>query len=186
MATAGVMWQGDNMQASEITNYIARIVEGFGALNVGDQFKREALRNIQVWLSEDEFQPYREQILDLVERGEFELLLDSFYQVLPFGTGGRRGPVGIGTNRINPWTIAASAQGHSDYLTKQYGEDARKRGVVLAYDVRKYPNTGIYSDELPNPIKGITSIILLRRALLMTGGTGGVSALTKYLAQIIG
>ena len=140
-----------------MTNYIAEIKEGFSGLNVGEQFKREALRNIQVWLSEDEFKPYREQILDLTTRKEFELLLDSFYQVLPFGTGGRRGPVGIGTNRINPWTIAASAQGHSGYLTKQHGENALRRGVVLAYDVRKYPDTGIYNDELPNPVKGITS-----------------------------
>ena len=140
-----------------MTDYVAEIEEGFRELHAGDQFKQEALRNIEVWLNDDEFEPYREQILDLVERKEFELLLDSFYQVLPFGTGGRRGPVGIGTNRINPWTIAASAQGHSDYLVKQYGEDARKRGVVLAYDVRKYPDTGLYSNELPNPVKGITS-----------------------------
>jgi len=140
-----------------MTDYIAKIEKGFKNLNAGEEFKQEALRNIEVWLDDDEFEPYREQILDLIKRKEFELLLDSFYQVIPFGTGGRRGPVGIGTNRINPWTIAASAQGHSDYLMKQYSEDARKRGVVLAYDVRVYPETHIYSDELPNPVKGITS-----------------------------
>jgi len=120
-----------------MTDYVAEIEEGFRELHAGDQFKQEALRNIEVWLNDDEFEPYREQILDLVERKEFELLLDSFYQVLPFGTGGRRGPVGIGTNRINPWTIAASAQGHSDYLVKQYGEDARKRGVVLGNNIKR-------------------------------------------------
>ncbi|MFC1713514.1 phospho-sugar mutase [Candidatus Poribacteria bacterium] len=140
-----------------MTDYIAEIEKGFRSLNAGDEFKQEALRNIRTWLHDDEFGPYREQIIDLVKRREFELLLDSFYQVIPFGTGGRRGPVGIGTNRINPWTIAASAQGHSNYLMKQYGEDAKKRGVVLAYDVRVYPETGIYNDELSNLVKGITS-----------------------------
>ncbi len=140
-----------------MTDYAAKIEEGFGGLQTGDQFKQEALCNIRVWLSDDEFEPYREQLIDLVNREEFELLLDSFYQVIPFGTGGRRGPVGIGTNRINPWTIAASAQGHSEYLLGKHGEDAKKRGVVLAYDVRKYPDTGIYNDELSNPVKGITS-----------------------------
>ena len=140
-----------------MTDYMAEIEEGFRSINAEDRFKQEALRNIRAWLDENEFKPYREQILDLVEREEFEILLDSFYQVISFGTGGRRGPVGIGTNRINPWTIAASAQGHSDYLMEQYGEDARKRGVVLAYDVRIYPDTRIYNAELPNPVKGITS-----------------------------
>ena len=140
-----------------MSDYIGRVEEGFRKLHIGKQFKQEALSNIKVWLNDAEFGPYREQLLDLVEREDFELLLDSFYQVIPFGTGGRRGPVGIGTNRINPWTIAASAQGHSDYLVKQYGADARKLGVVLAYDVRRYPDTGIYNSELPNPVEGITS-----------------------------
>ena len=140
-----------------MNNYLKKIEEGFGKLHTGEQFKREALRNIEIWLSDDEFKPYRQQLIDLIKREEFDLLLDSFYKVIPFGTGGRRGPVGIGTNRINPWTIAASAQGHSDYLLEEHKEEARERGVVLAYDVRKYPDTGIYNDELPNPVKGITS-----------------------------
>jgi phosphoglucomutase len=58
--------------------------------------------------------------------------------VIPFGTGGRRGEVGIGTNRINPWTIRASAQGHAQYLLKKYGDEAKNRGVVLAFDVREF------------------------------------------------
>ncbi|MFH1849817.1 MAG: phospho-sugar mutase [archaeon] len=130
---------------------------GFVALKAADRFKAEARRNIRSWLCEDEFKSYRDQIVRLIDLKEFDLLLDCFYQVIPFGTGGRRGPVGIGTNRINPWTIAASAQGHSEYLIRQYGPSAKGRGVVLAYDVRKYPETGIYDDSLENPVKGITS-----------------------------
>ena len=79
-------------------------------------------------------------------------MLDAFYQVIPFGTGGRRGLVGIGPNRINTWTIQASAQGHSQYLIKMFGEEAQKRGVVLTYDVRKYTQKGIYDDSAPNPV----------------------------------
>jgi phosphoglucomutase/phosphomannomutase len=142
---------------SAMTDYLAEAKEGFRELHVGNSFKEEALRNIRNWLNEDEYEPYKKQLLDLIKRKKFELLLDSFYQVLPFGTGGRRGPVGIGTNRINPWTIAASAQGHSDYLLEKYGEDAPKRGIVLAYDVRRYPDTGLYNNELPNPVRGLTS-----------------------------
>ena len=81
--------------------------------------------------------------------------MDSFYQVIPFGTGGRRGLVGVGPNRINTWTIQASAQGHSQYLLRQYGEQAKQRGVILAFDVRKYTQTGIYDETLANPVRNL-------------------------------
>ena len=141
-----------------------KIEDGFAGLSADDGSKQAALDNIEVWLKDKEFEPYKAQILDLVEREEFELLLDSFYKVIPFGTGGRRGPVGIGPNRINPWTVASSAQGHSCYLLEKFGANVRERGVVLAYDVREYPDTGIYSDKIPNPIKGITSRKLAEEA----------------------
>ena len=47
-------------------------------------------------------------------------LLDRFYQILPFGTGGRRGAVGIGPNRMNLWTLGASVQGHCEYLKERF------------------------------------------------------------------
>ena len=62
------------------------------------------LVNLRRWLESDEFAPYHPQIRAIEARGRWDLLLDSFYQVLPFGTGGRRGPVGVGPNRYNPWT----------------------------------------------------------------------------------
>ncbi|MGD9348170.1 MAG: phospho-sugar mutase, partial [Desulfobacterales bacterium] len=54
--------------------------------------------------------------------------------------------------RINTWTIQASAQGHSQYLIKMFGEEAKQQGVVLTYDVRKYVQKGIYDDAAPNPV----------------------------------
>ena len=73
----------------------------------------------------------------------------------PFRTGGRRGLVGVGPNRINTWTIQASAQWHTQYLIWQYGEQARQRGVVLAFDVRKYILKGIYDEALANPVMNL-------------------------------
>ncbi len=137
----------------ETTQFLEK---NFAALKVSDIYKKRAIENIKCWLIDSEFIDYKEQILYLIENKKFELLLDSFYQVIPFGTGGRRGPVGIGTNRINPWTIQASAQGHAEYLLKKY-PDAEQRGVVIAYDVRKYPETNVYSPHLKNPVLGITS-----------------------------
>ena len=128
---------------------------GFRDLQVSDDVVQSALHHLNRWLTDDTFADYSDQIRFLIASGKWELLLDSFYQVIPFGTGGRRGPVGIGPNRINPWTIQASAQGHSQYLIKQFGDQAADRGVVLAFDVRRYAQEGIYDDRLENPVRNL-------------------------------
>ena len=129
--------------------------DGFGTLSISEKYTDSALKWLEIWLTDGIFEDYTPQIRYLIESEKWNVLLDSFYQVIPFGTGGRRGPVGIGPNRINPWTIQASAQGHSQYLIKQFGEEAQKRGVVLAFDVRKYTQQGIYDNTLPNPVMNL-------------------------------
>ncbi|WP_017754215.1 phospho-sugar mutase [Calidifontibacillus oryziterrae] len=62
-------------------------------------------------------------------------LEDSFYKNLEFGTGGMRGEIGPGTNRMNVYTIRKAAEGLARYI-ESFGEDAKKRGVVIAYDCR--------------------------------------------------
>jgi phosphoglucomutase len=111
------------------------------------------------------FAAYVPQIDHLIASGQWEFLLDSFYQVIPFGTGGRRGLVGIGPNRINPWTIQASAQGHSQYLIKAHGESAKQRGLVLAYDVRQFHGHPAVCPDRPNPVE--------RSGLPAAGRSGG-------------
>ncbi len=143
-------------QIVTIMNVFQQLQTCFFMLSIPEVYKVQAIKNIHRWLTDSEFADYKEQILYLIENKKFELLLDSFYQIIPFGTGGRRGQVGIGTNRINPWTIQASAQGHAEYILKKY-YDAEQHGVVIAYDVRKYPETDIYNPDLKNPVKKITS-----------------------------
>ena len=93
----------------------------------------------------------------MVEAAQFDLLLDSFYQVIPFGTGGRRGPVGIGPNRINPYTIASSNQGHVEYLRQRFPNEKELK-VVVAYDVRRYSDLRqLYPADVPNPVRGLSS-----------------------------
>jgi phosphoglucomutase/phosphomannomutase len=128
---------------------------GFNTLSISSKYIDSAIHFLKIWLTDDQFKDYVPQILYLIEMKKWEFLLDSFYQIIPFGTGGRRGMVGIGPNRINTWTIQASAQGHSQYLIKQYGDDAKKRGVILAYDVRQYSQKGIYNDDIPNPVMNL-------------------------------
>ena len=140
---------------SDIKDLLNKSKEGFAALDVAEKYQISALKWLEIWLTEAAFGDYVPQIRYLIENEQWEFLLDSFYQVIPFGTGGRRGLVGIGPNRINTWTIQASAQGHSQYLLKQYGEEARRRGVVLCYDVRRYEQKGPYDDNQSNPVMGL-------------------------------
>lgn len=66
-----------------------------------------------------------------------KMLEDCFYQYVPFGTGGMRGLLGVGTNRINIFTIRRVAEGLARYI-EENGESAKKRGVVIAYDTRHF------------------------------------------------
>ncbi|MGD7045163.1 phospho-sugar mutase [Jeotgalibacillus proteolyticus] len=61
---------------------------------------------------------------------------DAFYKNLEFGTGGMRGEIGAGTNRMNLYTVRKAAEGLARYIEKK-GPEAVKRGVVLAYDCRR-------------------------------------------------
>ena len=74
-----------------------------------------------------------------------DLLFDAFWQVLPFGTGGRRGRVGYGANRINPAIVAMTVQGQCHYLLKTFPH-AKNPTVVVANDVRVFRDiAGTYS-----------------------------------------
>lgn len=142
---------------SDINKLLESAKNGFASLEVGQKYKDVAIESIKEWLSNDEFKDYVPSIEHLINTEDWDYLLDCFYQVIPFGTGGRRGEVGIGPNKINKWTIQASAQGHSQFLINKYGEDAKQRGVVLAYDVRQFFGNKHYDDNLSNPVKDLSS-----------------------------
>jgi phosphoglucomutase len=137
---------------------------GFNSLEVSEKYVNSALKWLATWLTDDAFKDYVPQIAYLIKMEKWNFLLDSFYQVIPFGTGGRRGLVGVGPNRINTWTIQASAQGHSQYLIRQYGQQAGQRGVVLAFDVRKYTQKEIYDETLANPVRNLDGRMLANAA----------------------
>ncbi len=92
----------------------------------------------QKWLSDFFDADVKEQIQNLIDNDEDELT-DCFYKNLEFGTGGMRGVMGVGTNRINKYTLGKNTQGLSNYLKKVYsGEDLK---VVIAYDCRHNSDT---------------------------------------------
>ena len=78
------------------------------------------------------------QIKEMIANSPKELE-ESFYKNLEFGTGGMRGIMGVGTNRINKYTLGKNTQGLSNYLQKSYQKEPIK--VVIAYDCRRNSNS---------------------------------------------
>lgn len=138
-------------------DYISQARAGFAGIDAGAELKDRALANLNAWLTHPDFATYRPQLEWLCASAAWSVLLDSFYQVMPFGTGGRRGAVGIGPNRMNPWTLGASVQGHCEYLRQRFpGVSPLK--VVLAFDVRQFEDKRkVYNPALPNPVLHLSS-----------------------------
>ncbi|NCG17634.1 MAG: hypothetical protein GWP91_01280 [Rhodobacterales bacterium] len=124
----------------------ASLLEGLGALGFDAQRAEVVYKAIREWWYADDRRWCRVSIRALVHAGAFDELADAFSQSLPFGTGGRRGQVGVGPNRINPFTVAQTAQGHAVWLCAQFAEP---RAVVLAWDVRSFgDHRGVYAGQL--------------------------------------
>ncbi len=94
-----------------------------------------AAHNISRWLTEPKYREYAAEVEALVEAQAWQELEDSFFKVIEFGTGGRRGVVGVGSNRINRITIGESAQALCVYAT-EFDVSAPEKGIVIACDTR--------------------------------------------------
>ncbi|MCE9643119.1 MAG: phospho-sugar mutase [Candidatus Andersenbacteria bacterium] len=101
-----------------------------------NNLSQEAQKNVDIWLTDAKYAEYKPELEKLIADEDWKTLEDSFFMTIPFGTGGRRGKVGIGSNRMNKATIGESAQGLCDYVVAQLGEDAKKAGIVIAHDTR--------------------------------------------------
>ncbi|XLS27896.1 phospho-sugar mutase [Flavobacteriaceae bacterium M23B6Z8] len=91
------------------------------------------LENARLWLSDTFDAQTREEVQHLIDT-DHEELKERFYKNLEFGTGGMRGIMGTGTNRINKYTLGKNTQGLSNYLKKTYKNQDLK--VAIAYDCR--------------------------------------------------
>lgn len=95
-----------------------------------------AVANIRVWLTDRRYVGAVEQLVEHIEAQRWPQLNDLFWRAIPFGTAGRRGPMHpIGTNAINDYTIAETAQGLADYVRALDPLPAGPR-VAIAYDTR--------------------------------------------------
>jgi len=85
------------------------------------------------WLDEEFNDETRREVREMLDNDE-KKLIDAFYQDLEFGTGGLRGIMGAGTNRMNIYTLGMATQGLSNYIIKQFGNSGIR--VAIAYDCR--------------------------------------------------
>ncbi|MDD2635841.1 MAG: phospho-sugar mutase [Bacteroidales bacterium] len=93
----------------------------------------DILKKAQVWLTDIFDADTRTEVEQMIKNDK-ELLTESFYKDLEFGTGGLRGIMGAGTNRINKYTIGMTTQGLSNYLLQQFPD--KKIKCAIAYDCR--------------------------------------------------
>jgi phosphoglucomutase len=95
---------------------------------------KEVREKAQKWLTPDFDEETRKQVRYLMENNENELI-EAFYRDLEFGTGGLRGIMGVGTNRMNIYVLGMATQGLSNYLKKEFVK-LKKISVVVAHDSR--------------------------------------------------
>ena len=100
-----------------------------------EELLKDVTAKAQVWLGDGYDEETRTQVKAMLENDDKTELIESFYKDLEFGTGGLRGIMGAGTNRMNIYTVGAATQGLSNYLKKAF-PDVPQIKVVIGHDCR--------------------------------------------------
>lgn len=100
-----------------------------------DNLSQGAIDNITTWLNEPKYAEYKTELVAMITDKRWQELEDAFFKVIEFGTGGRRGTTGVGSNRINRVTMGESAQALALYAAS-FDPTAAKKGIAIACDTR--------------------------------------------------
>jgi phosphoglucomutase len=93
----------------------------------------EIINKAKIWLGKEFNEQTRREVREMIDHNK-DNLIDAFYQDLEFGTGGLRGIMGAGTNRMNIYTVGMATQGLANYIIKQFGNKGIR--VAIAHDCR--------------------------------------------------
>ncbi len=100
-----------------------------------DSFDATTRKNIDSWLTGSYDDATKAKVQELITQDP-EAAVDAFYKNLSFGTGGLRGIMGVGTNRVNQYTVRAATQGLANYLVRQPLHENKQHSVLIGYDNR--------------------------------------------------
>ena len=101
----------------------------------GGEMREDILAKAKEWTAPQFDEQTRKEIQALIDQRNEKELTDRFYKELEFGTGGMRGIMAAGQNRMNTYTVGKATQGLANYLIKTH-RDTKERGVAIAYDSR--------------------------------------------------
>ena len=107
-----------------------------------DQILELVREKANTWLNSNIDDASKDAIRNMLKNDEAELI-ESFYKDLEFGTGGLRGIMGTGTNRMNIYTVGMATQGLCNYLLKQF-KDRKEIKIAIAHDCRN--NSRLFSE----------------------------------------
>ena len=112
-----------------------------------DALLKEVIAKAQLWLDGNYNEETKSEIRRMMDADDKTELIESFYRDLEFGTGGLRGIMGAGTNRMNIYTVGAATQGLSNYLKAQF-TDIPQISVVIGHDCRN--NSRLFAEVSAN------------------------------------
>jgi len=113
-----------------------------------EKLLQEVTARAQGWLSEGYDEKTRAQVQAMLDAEDKTELVESFYKTLEFGTGGLRGIMGAGCNRMNIYTVGSATQGLANYLNEAFKDLGRQIAVVVGHDVRN--NSRLFAETVAN------------------------------------
>ena len=112
-----------------------------------DKLIQQVSEKAQLWLREGYDADTQAQVKAMLENDDKTELIESFYKDLEFGTGGLRGIMGAGSNRMNIYTVGSATQGLANYLKENF-KDLEQIKVVVGHDVRN--NSRLFAETVAN------------------------------------
>ncbi len=112
-----------------------------------EKLLQEVTAKAKTWLSESYDEQTRAEVQAMLDNEDKTELVESFYKILEFGTGGLRGIMGAGCNRMNIYTVGSATQGLANYLKEAF-KDLTQISVVVGHDVRN--NSRLFAETVAN------------------------------------
>ncbi len=112
-----------------------------------EKLLQEVTAKAQTWLSDSYDEQTRAEVQAMLDNDDKTELVESFYKILEFGTGGLRGIMGAGCNRMNIYTVGSATQGLANYLKEAF-KDLDQISVVVGHDVRN--NSRLFAETVAN------------------------------------